>query len=432
MVNVLERPVEGVPEPEGAGPGASPEGAPAPAGAPVAEGHRGALAALLGAAGVVHLVMAPSHVDMSAVEGAGFFVAGWVQVGLAAALARRADRGLLGLSVVVNAALLATWALSRTAGLPFGDNAGHAESVSFVDGSVVALEVLAIVAALALLARRRLPLPAAGGLALVAPLAALALATGAIASPDALDHAAGAHGEHAAGEAGGGHGHGGEAAADDRGLSLLSNGHQHETGIVEVDAETQAALDEELALTQTLIDRYPTLADAEAAGYWRGGPFVPGLGTHYVGPNPMGNTDGDIDAADMEGAILIYDGLEPDSPLAGFMFQAPGDEAPEGFTGPNDHWHYHERVCIVPDAAGGIDTPFGADANDVTREMCDGVGGQFIENTGYMVHVWNVPGYESERGMFGEINPAITCPQGDYYVLPTEEWADTDTACLNP
>ena len=430
MVNVLERPVEGAPEPDGPGPGATGEAAP-PAGAAVAEGHRWALAALLGAAGLVHLVMAPSHVDAGAVEGTGFFVAGWLQLGLAGALARRAGRRLLALSVALNVALIAAWALSRTAGLPFGDDAGHAASVSLVDGSVVALEALAVVAALALLARGRLPLPAAGGLALVAPLAALALATGAVASPDALDHAAGSHGDHATGDGAGGPGHGGEAAADDGGLSLLSNGHQHEAGVVEVDAETQAALDAELALTQSLIDRYPTVADAEAAGYWRAGPFVPGLGTHYVSADPMGNTDGVMDEADMDGATLIYDGLEPDSPLAGFMFQAPGAEVPEGFTGPNDHWHHHERVCIVPNAEGGVDTPFGADAPDVTRAMCDEAGGNFIENTGYMVHVWNVPGYESERGMFAEINPRITCPRGDYYLIPTAEWADTDTACRN-
>ena len=60
--------------------------------------------------------------------------------------------------------------------------------------------------------------------------------------------------------------------------------------------------------------------------------------------------------------MLIFDGLDPDAPLAGFMYIAYGTGAePEGFAGPNDHWHYHERVCIVYQPDGTIDTPFGAD-----------------------------------------------------------------------
>jgi hypothetical protein len=188
----------------------------------------------------------------------------------------------------------------------------------------------------------------------------------------------------------------------------------------------------QLASTAELVARYPTIADAEAAGWRRAGPFSPGLGTHYQGPYSL-NADGDMDPEDLAAPMLVYDGLEPDAPLAGFMYSAYGTEGePEGFAGPNDHWHYHESVCIVMGEDGAIDTPFGADLEGVTEQMCTEVGGSFIDVTGYMVHVWNVPGYESPDGMFTELNPRITCPDGSYETIPTEELGDRDSTCRNP
>ncbi|MGH9004905.1 MAG: hypothetical protein ACRDYV_17420, partial [Acidimicrobiia bacterium] len=79
-----------------------------------------ALASFTAAAGLIHLVMTPSHIGESALEGAGFLVAAWVQLGLAIAVVRAATprRGLLGLVVAANLALIGLWAVSRTVGLP--------------------------------------------------------------------------------------------------------------------------------------------------------------------------------------------------------------------------------------------------------------------------------------------------------------------------
>ncbi len=47
-----------------------------------------------------------------------------------------------------------------------------------------------------------------------------------------------------------------------------------------------------------------------------------------------------------------------------------------------------------------------------------------------MVHVWSVPGWESSQGLFGEVNPALACPDGSYYQRPMKEWiAHPDNAC---
>ncbi|HEY8547551.1 MAG TPA: hypothetical protein VIL36_20955 [Acidimicrobiales bacterium] len=434
MTDVLDRSdVTGPPDVPGEEPAAVPRGSGAAPAAATGPEHR-VLAATLVGAGAIHAAMAPSHLAESAVEGAGFVAAAFGQILLAGAVLLRPTRRLFQGVAAVSVALLAAWAVSRTAGLPFGSHSGHAESVGLVDGITVALEVVALVVAGALalgarppVLRGRLPALATAGLALV-------FAVGAVSSPQARDHAAGAHGEHGAGDDhamgddhGAGAGHHGEAE-DDLGFSQLSNGHQHERGVEPLAPGEMTELAQQLAVTTQLMVQFPTLGDAEAGGYRRAGPFVPGLGLHY-NPPKLTPVDGAADTeAELLSPMLIFDGIEADAPLAGFMFYGIGDTAPEGFAGPNDHWHYHERVCIVigPD---GIDAPFGADLEGVTEQMCTDVGGSFIETTGYMVHVWNVPGYESPDGMFTELNPRITCEDGTYYRIPMEELGDKVSLC---
>jgi hypothetical protein len=395
------------------------------------------LAAALVGAGTIHAAMAPSHLGESAVEGAGFVAAAFGQILLAGAvLLRPTRRVLLGVSGL-SLALLVAWVVSRTAGLPFGGHSGHPESVNIVDGVSVALELVALGIAGALAFGARPPVLRGRGAALATAGLALVFSVGAVSSPQARDHAAGAHGEHG-GDAhamgddhGGAAGHHGEAAGDDLGFAALSNGHQHERGVEPLTTDEMTELAQQLSATTDLMVKYPTLGDAAAAGYRRAGPFSPGLGIHYGPPSYHMDPDGLMNTPeDLASPMLIFDGTEDDAPLAGFMFNALGTEGvPEGFAGPNDHWHYHEKVCIVVNPQGGIDTPFGADLEGVTENMCTEVGGSFIENTGYMVHVWNVPGYESPDGMFTELNPTIKCEDGTYFVIPIEELGNKVTTC---
>ena len=129
---------------------------------PASRPERWLLSALLAGAALIHASMAPSHLGEAAVEGAGFVAAAWVQVLLAVAVLVRPTRRVLLAVVVSSAALIAVWAVSRTAGLPFGDHSGHAESVSIVDGVCVALEVAALLLAGALAFGIVLRAPAGG------------------------------------------------------------------------------------------------------------------------------------------------------------------------------------------------------------------------------------------------------------------------------
>ncbi|HMG42868.1 MAG TPA: hypothetical protein VK611_16165 [Acidimicrobiales bacterium] len=441
MTDALDRSVApgNEPEPDGAAqvPAASPPPVPLPASRP----EHWFLAALLLGAGLIHASMAPSHLGEAAVEGAGFVAAAWAQLLLAVAVLLRPTRRVLVAVVVTSAALILAWVVSRTVGLPFGEDSGHAATVSLVDGVCVAVEAVALLLAGGLALGAVPAVPRIRGVAIAGAIGAVVFATAAISSPSARDHAAGSHGSDGHGAAGhddgaaagGGHGHGAATEGDDLGFSALSNGHQHENGVEPMTSEDTVSLAKQLAVTAELVEKYPTIAAAEAAGWRRAGPFSPGLGTHYGAPDYHLNPDGTMDTReDLLSPMLVFDGLGPDAKIAGFMYLAYGTEAePEGFSGPNDHWHYHEKVCIVSSADGGIDTPFGADLEGVTEQMCTEAGGAFIDFTGYMVHVWNVPGYESPNGMFTELNPAISCPDGSYYRIPTEELGTKKSVCKN-
>jgi hypothetical protein len=366
--------------------------------------------------------MVASHARESILEGIGFAVAGWFQLTMAFFLMTRSSRPMLRLLMLFNVVLIGAWALSRTWGLPLGEHAGHPEPASFVDLTAVGLEVTLVMASAVLLTHPHLgrawnyPRQAFGSAALVG---VVAITTAALTSPGAQSHASGSHQGHDAHN----------ADADDLGLSLLNNGHhQHRGGEAEMNTDARAELAAQLAQTSELVNRYPTIAAAEAAGYRRAGPFVPGLGTHYIDSSQTNvNVDGRMDTEDIHSPALIYDGLDANSPLAGFMYSSWTGMQPEGFLGPNDHWHAHKNTCIV-DTGVAVENPFGFDV-EVTHAQCRKLGGTIVKKTPYMVHVWTVPGYESNLGTFSEVNPKLTCPDGTYYMKPIEKLRLSPTLC---
>jgi hypothetical protein len=55
--------------------------------------------------------------------------------------------------------------------------------------------------------------------------------------------------------------------------------------------------------------------------------------------------------------------------------------------------------------------PFPAD-QDVTAAQCADVQGNLLKTTGYMVHAWVVPSWESPLGVFSHDNPNVRCADG--------------------
>ena len=411
------------------------------------------LAVLAAAAGVIHLAMVPSHWGSTVVEGTGFALVGWAQIALALAVLAAPSRLALRALMVVNLLAVGVWAVSRTWGLPFGDHAGHPHAPQFVDLVCVAIEVTLVVLGAVWLSHPSLGQQWRGArLAAycVVPVAVLALSTAALASPSARNHADDSHGGHshdvalAATDvaastgtgcvtAGDGHRHCTAAAPlDDKGFSTLSNGHHHAIVWHDQDPATQAELDRQLDLTRQAAARYPTLADAVAAGYRPAGTYGPGAGIHYVGgaggePRPDGSLS---DETLLHPDTLLFDGTGPDARLAGLMFNVNTTVEPVGFVGTNDVWHNHTGLCIVF-TDKGISTAL-SDEKDpqVKAQKCPQVGGRFVEQTGWMMHVWTVPGYgDVPGGVFAESNPLLACSDGTYESVPAAERVTPDNSC---
>ncbi|HEY3139959.1 MAG TPA: hypothetical protein VGJ86_02465 [Acidimicrobiales bacterium] len=437
-----------------------------------------AAASLLGAA-VIHFAYAPVHFDEATSHGVFFVAIGWLQLVLAIALAvrTRPSRSVLALTALSSAAIIGVWVLSRTAGVP----GNEAEAVGFPDLLATGLEMLAVVAATALLfdlvADRAMSARPAFGAAGVGALATIVLVSMSVAPSIA--------GEHDHDEADG-HSHddaaamdmtAGEHAAMDAaaGTDWVSNrkaaltgylsgteldritqinrewlttqilqrsrtlkdlpeaernervdtyvdwvldnvldaengahggGHSHgaEPWVPLTNPADQLALQQQLDAAGALIAKFPTAADAMAAGYNQVSPWVPGIGAHYINPALI---DDKFDPSQPE--MLLYNGNDPTSELVGLSYAAFGREAPEGFVGPNDTWHFHPGLCMVGGLVVGPD--------QITKELCDSIGGRKLSGGDdgklFMAHLWQVPGWESYLGIFSPENPQINLATTD-------------------
>jgi len=220
----------------------------------------------------------------------------------------------------------------------------------------------------------------------------------------------------------------GLSTVNDRGFSQLENGIQHNHGFpLALTPADQALLAHQMVIAQQTVMRYPTLADAYAAGLHRAGPFSPGLGLHMIAPANFtyASTASVMTDAQIEHPLAwIYGGTHPNSPVVG-LFYMSFTPSPGGFAGPNDVWHIHKNICLR-----GSDAPLGADGN-VTQAQCAAVGGNLLKITPYLLHVWTVPGFEDAQGVFAHLNPAITCNDGTYHVVPSSQIGSRLTMCVD-
>jgi hypothetical protein len=467
------------------------------------------LAALSISAGVVHLVMAPIHASSSTAESIGFAAVGWLQILIAIGLLMRPTKGLLQATVALNVAAIAIYIVSRTAGLPFGEHAGVAESVQGIDLMTSIFEALLVLGAGVLLVKptfaSKLSTEAVVMFSAI-PVIALIATSVALADPTLTQHS---HGDEGSGEvAAGGHSHGGassgaadadlaalasdrcdlglnpaaywtesttagvdtimggEAATHDhnaganvqgspeldsliskqvtgegeagdaamvvalsevnddvyqdwlRWLAASGGGHSHGTGNESAPDDNhgmgghlgpqpwhamtdQAQCDQltnELALARDTALRYPTVKDAEAAGWRQVTPYVPGIAAHFMN---FSLVDGkfEIDKPEM----ILYDGTADDARVIGlsyYIIHQGTAEPTQGFTGNNDHYHRHDGLCI---GAGGV-----IGDSTTTAEECAAMGGRKANGSaGWMSHAWVVPGCESPWGVFSGATPVL-------------------------
>jgi hypothetical protein len=153
----------------------------------------------------------------------------------------------------------------------------------------------------------------------------------------------------------------------------------------------QAQLTAQMAAAKAVTERYPTVKDAEAAGYHETTAYVPCIGAHYTNIGLTGTFD------PARPSELLYAGTNPDSKIVGlsFLVYHPGGPPP-GFAGPNDHWHQHN-------ANGGLCFSGGRviGGEDTTRQECAARGGHKSLLTDiWMVHAWVAPDITCAWGVF--------------------------------
>ncbi len=357
-------------------------------------------------AAVVHFGFAPAHLAEDWAHGWFFLIVGWIQAAFAVLIVTRPRRWVWATGLLVNLGVIITWSWSRTAGLPFGPAALRKEPVSTPDLVCTLLEVgVVLFAAVAILFPKLLERSVLerSFVRVVAGTAALiAIVAGSLSLTPAY---AGAHTHAAAG----GHVHAtGVGAAIDGSTPCEQAGKPVSPGQVATDAEghshrgpavtetlthdDRVALEAQQAQARSVIDRYPTVADAEKGGYKMSVVYVPCIGAHYTNISYVAKFD------PANPSELLYDGTAPDSKIVGLSYLVwnPGGQ-PEGFAGPNDRWHQHNVNGGLCFGRGG--QVIGAE--QMTVDECAAIGGGKRELTDiYMVHDWIVPGWECGWGVF--------------------------------
>jgi hypothetical protein len=128
------------------------------------------------AAGAIHVVAAVGHASEWWLHSVFFGLLAAAQLAWGVLVYRGAGARLLAAGAVASFAVILIWALSRTAGLPFGPEAGAAEPVGPLDVLATLDELATVALVLALLRYPRLRPGALRAVARVAPVVGVVLA----------------------------------------------------------------------------------------------------------------------------------------------------------------------------------------------------------------------------------------------------------------
>lgn len=147
---------------------------------------------------------------------------------------------------------------------------------------------------------------------------------------------------------------------------------------------------------------FPTLADAERAGWVPIGDFVPGAGQMLVNPSPIDAFDPAIPSA------LLFASSAEDAPVVGVQYDVRGDDAPDGFIGQRPLWHLHAGTCEIDDDRGTVTVVY---EPAVTGTACVGIDARLTTTVSWMIRAWVIPGWDNPGGPFAHDHSLLTQPQ---------------------
>ena len=159
-------------------------------------------------------------------------------------------------------------------------------------------------------------------------------------------------------------------------------------------------LQQQMSEARAVVAEFPTVKDAEAAGYRKSTVYVPCIGAHYT------NTALAISFDPSHPSELLYDGDTPDAKIVGLSYLVYHHNGPPpGFAGPNDRWHQHNAnggLCMSGTSGQVIA------GEESTRAQCAALGGhKTLLIDVWMMHAWVVPGFECSWGVFSGECPEL-------------------------
>ena len=344
-------------------------------------------AAASAAAGMVHAAAAGAHADDRTLA-ALFAATAVLQLAWAAWVLARPGRVALAGGIALQAGAFAAWGISRTIGIESFE-ALAAQDVSFQDGAVAGLELVAASAAVVALATSRRPAAVwRPRVAAALTAAVIAVAAPAMAFPHTHDHGHddGSSIDVAAGGTLGaddGHAHGDAAdESEATGEAAPLQVDPRLVGAPGVDGITAEQHDRAVDLIETTnqaLARYPDPAAAEAAGYRSIGDGFTGH-EHFVHYGFLADS-AILDPATVESLVFRVNPDGSKELVSGMYILPPGAtmaDVPD-IAGALTTWHDHQNLCWNEDGSlAGI--------------LVDGEcrpGGTF-RATPPMLHVWIV------------------------------------------
>jgi hypothetical protein len=177
--------------------------------------------------------------------------------------------------------------------------------------------------------------------------------------------------------------------------------HDHAGSSVRVTYEELTKTAAQLEAARRATEKYREVRVAQADGYEAVGPYVQGMGYHFVRINARASMAFDLEHPD----ILLY---EKDPVASGgyalvgvsylLVADAGADGQPQGAPFPKSlaSWHRHSNLCLFPDRS------VRADLDDV---QCSATGGRFTALTQWMIHAWIWK--DSPDGVFSPTNPSV-------------------------
>ena len=348
---------------------------------------RGITAALVTAVGALLLIVAPGRSADWFAEGLMLAAVGVLLIAVGLAFVVSSHRTILYL-VVILMTLVAAWLIiTRTAGYPFGPWSSVTPQMGPYEVFVLVLSIISLTLAIATLVVGAEHVGTPGiRFDTLAPFAIVLVALPGLAVSKWADN--GAHflgSSHT-------HSHTMPSTSNMPGMdhSMMS--------MMTVDERLQFG--QQLVIAREAALKFPTLADARAAGWILVGGYVAGAGQMLMDLN-SNSRDQVFDPAVPQG--LLYASSIDTAPVVGLQYNAwtSHGSTPVGFIGQDMLWHMHTGTCEVNDSFAVVYD------ESVTGKACSKINGTLTNTVSWMVRAWIVPGWENSQGPLSHDNSLL-------------------------